>query len=134
MSPEFDSRSGRFYFYHNNLFIFLPHQFFMEKIEIMRHAWINALATSAYVILVATFIYFISQGLFGQNDTILIPIAMLMLFVFSAAFTGVLVFGRPIIWYLNGKKREALSLLFYTLGIFLAVTFITFLFLILLIS
>ena len=59
---------------------------------------------------------------------------MLMLFVFSAAFTGTLVLGRPIVWYLNGKKREALSLLFYTLGVFLAITLIAFLFLIIIMS
>ena len=92
----------------------------------------NSLITAAYVILVALFIYLASQGLFEQNNTVLIPIAMLMLFVFSAALTGFLIFGKPFMWYLNNKKKEALSLLFYTLGIFLAITVIALLLLILL--
>jgi hypothetical protein len=104
----------------------------MERREIMKHAWINALATSAYVILVALFIYLASLGGFGQNNTVLIPIAMLMLFVFSAALTGFLIFGKPVMWYLSNKKKEALSLLFYTLGIFLIITLIALFFLIIL--
>jgi len=104
----------------------------MERREIIRQALMNSLITAAYVILVALFIYLASQGLFEQNNTVLIPIAMLMLFVFSAALTGFLIFGKPFMWYLNNKKKEALSLLFYTLGIFLAITVIALLLLILL--
>lgn len=97
---------------------------------ITRYAFINALGTALYVIIVASFIYLAGEGVFGVGKTIFVPIAMLMLFVFSAAFTGTLVFGRPIMWYLDGKKREALSLLVYTLGIFLIITIIVFFFLI----
>ena len=104
----------------------------MERREIIRQALMNSLITAAYVILVALFIYLGSQGLFGQNNTILIPIAMLMLFVFSAALTGFLIFGKPVMWYLSNNKKEALSLLFYTLGIFLAITVIALLLLVLL--
>jgi len=102
--------------------------------NVIKYATINSFGTAVYVMFIASFIYFLGNAFSETSKTVFIPIAMLMLFVFSAAFTGTLVFGRPIIWYLNGKKREALSLLFYTLGIFLAITFIAFLFLILLIS
>ena len=87
----------------------------MEKGQILKYSLIDSLLTAAYVVVVALFIYFGGQGVFGQNNTVLIPIVMLMLFVFSAALTGFLVFGKPIMWYLSGKKKEALSLLFYTL-------------------
>jgi hypothetical protein len=101
--------------------------------NITKYALLNALGASLYVILVASFIYSMSNGFLGNVNTIFIPIAMLMLFVFSAAFTGILILGRPVIWYLDGKKKEAVYLLFYTLFIFFIITLIAFLLLILLI-
>ena len=100
--------------------------------EITRYALINSVGTALYIILIVSFMYLGVKGIFGREETILIPIAMLMLFVFSAAFTGALVFGRPIMWYLDGKKRQALSLIFYTLGFFLLITIITIFFMIIL--
>jgi len=101
----------------------------MNTKEVVKYAMINSLGTALYVMAVASFMYFLSVFV-GETKSILVPIAMLMLFVFSAALTGILVFGRPIIWYLNGKKKEALSLLAYTLGIFLIITVIVFIVLI----
>jgi hypothetical protein len=40
------------------------------------------------------------------------------MFVFSALVTGYLVLGKPIMMYMDGQKKEALRLLFYT-GAFL---------------
>ena len=94
----------------------------MKKGKIIRCALTNALGTALYVVVIASLIYLGSLGKLGANSTILIPITMLMLFVFSAALTGFLIFGRPVMWYLNGKKREALSLLVYTLSIFFIIT------------
>ena len=91
----------------------------------VKYAIINSLVTALYVVFIASLIYFLGQTL-GAEKTVLAPIAMLMLFVFSAAFTGVMVFGRPILWYMDNKKKEALSLLFYTLGIFLIITIFVF--------
>jgi len=102
----------------------------MKKREILKHAVINSFCTALYVIFIVLFIYLLSL-IFPNGEIILIPIAMLMLFVFSAAFTGSLVFLKPMMWYLDGKKKEAVSLLVYTLGIFLILTIIAFLLLIL---
>ena len=102
----------------------------MKKNEITKYALTNALGTALYVTIIASFIYVTGEGALGETKTVFIPIAMLMLFVFSAAFTGGLIFGRPVMWYLDGKKQEALSLLFYTLGIFLIITIIVLFFLI----
>ena len=51
---------------------------------------------------------------FGQKDTAFTPVAVLMLFVLSAAVTGTLVLGRPILLYLDGKKNEALKFFGFT--------------------
>jgi hypothetical protein len=46
---------------------------------------------------------------------------MLSLLVFSAALVGSLIFGRPILWYLDNKKKEAVLLLAYTLASFFVI-------------
>jgi len=99
----------------------------MEKI--IKRAFIDALGTTAYIILVVSFIFSL-QVLAPKEDIIIIPIAMLLLFVTSAAITGFLVFGKPVMLYLDGKKREAISLLNYTIGILFLITLIIFIFLI----
>jgi hypothetical protein len=40
----------------------------------------------------------------------------LLIFVFSAAISGALVLGKPILLYLENKKREAVELFVITLG------------------
>lgn len=65
--------------------------------------------------------------LLGEEDTFFTPVAVLMLLVLSAAVMGTLVFGRPILMYLDGKKREAVVFLGYTLGWLTLLTFLVFL-------
>jgi len=100
----------------------------------LKYALINSLGTAVYIVFVVSLIFFIGNKFSGSDETIFIPIAMLMLLVFSVALVGSLIFGRPIIWYLNGKKKDAVLLLVYTLGIFFAITLIAFLLLILMMS
>ena len=95
----------------------------------LRYATINSFSTAVYIIIVVSLLHYFGTN-FETSKTIIGPISALMLFVFSAAFTGMLVFGRPIMWYLDGKKKEALSLIFYTLGIFLVIMIFTFILLI----
>jgi mannose/fructose/N-acetylgalactosamine-specific phosphotransferase system component IIC len=66
----------------------------------------------------------------GLEDKTAIPIAMLLLLVCSAAITGFLVFGKPVMLYIDGNKKEAISLLGYTLGILVIITIIAFVFLV----
>lgn len=90
--------------------------------KIIKYAILNALGTALYIGAVASLLFY---GLKDSGpDTVLAPIVMLLLFVFSAAFTGLLVFGRPVLWYLDGEKEEAVSLLVATLGIFLVITIV----------
>lgn len=99
------------------------------KKTIIKTALLNAFATALYIAILVSLIFY-GPKFFGWTDKadtpIFIPIAMLCLFVFSAALTSSLVFGRPVLWYLDGKKKEALSLLAYTLGIFLLIIIATF--------
>ncbi len=99
--------------------------------QTLKNALSNALATVLYIFLVASFMYYGSQVKIGKTNTFLIPAAMLLLFTFSAALTGFLIFGRPALLYLDGKKKEALSLLWYTLSILFVITLAVILLLIL---
>jgi hypothetical protein len=98
----------------------------------IKNAILNAGATAVYVVLISSFITNL-EIIIGDNepeDTILIPMVMLLLLVISAAITGFAVFGKPVMWYMDGKKKEALLLLAYTLS-FLAITVIFFIFILL---
>ncbi len=81
---------------------------------------INSLGVVVYVILVAN-IFVYGEQLFGKMSNLWGPIAFLLLFVLSALVVGLLILGKPIIFYLDKKKEDALRLLFYEIGwLFLA--------------
>jgi len=89
----------------------------MNNKNIIKNALINSVAAVAYVALVVTVIMNGEKLLGQQTNQILSGIAFLLTFVFSAAVMGVTIFGRPILWYLDGFKKEAVKLIGYTLGI-----------------
>lgn len=94
--------------------------------KIIKNALIDAIGTTLYVVLVASFMFYLQGNAPKGINTIFIPIAMLLLFVVSAAITGILVFGKPIMMYLDGKRKEAISLIGYTLGFLFIITLFAF--------
>jgi hypothetical protein len=80
--------------------------------SIKKYALINAGVTALYIIGLVTFISNIESVI---EESFLVPALMLILFVFSATFTAALMLGRPILWYLEGKKKEAITFFFHTL-------------------
>lgn len=93
----------------------------MKKYDYFIKSFLSALGVLIYVSFVA-WLGFNGERIFGHPNTFLMPVFMLLLFVISACITGLLVLGKPVHLYLSGQKREALILLFTTLGgiIFLA--------------
>lgn len=85
--------------------------------SILKPALLDAALTALYIVAIATLLSHTSQ-IFGPEEpkTVLVPIMMLSLLVFSAALVGTLIFARPVLWYLDGRKQEAVWLLGYTLG------------------
>ena len=80
------------------------------------HSLGHAILVFLYVSGVA---WILSHGkqIFGEVDnTFWIPVAFLTTFVLSAAITGSLVLGRPILLYWDGKKKEALAFFAYTIA------------------
>src|SRR5688572_6611432 len=71
----------------------------------------------AYIAVVATAMQNAERILGADKpDGVLAPIGFLLLFVVSAATMGMLVFGKPIMLYLDGKKREGAMMAVYTIA------------------
>jgi SNF family Na+-dependent transporter len=97
----------------------------MKHSKLILISFLDALGTTVYIIGVA-FIIKNGEKIFGKMDNFFGPIAFLLLFVLSAAITGSLVLGRPIILYFETKKIEAVKLFLYTLGWLFLITLIVF--------
>lgn len=79
--------------------------------------FLNALAAAVYIVIVV----FITNTLFSppqEEETILIPMFMLSLFVLSAAIMGFLFFYQPFRLYFENQKREAFLFFMRTVGFF----------------
>jgi len=89
------------------------------------YAIADAVGVFVYVVAVS---WLLNSGTrwFARDPGLWAPIAMLMLFVLSAAVVGSLVFGRPILVFLDGRKREAVKIAIATIAIIAALTFLVF--------
>lgn len=93
--------------------------------KIIRQGLLHAGLATIYVALVSLVM---SQGsrIFGKDDGPITPIAVLLLFCVSAAVMASLVFGRPVMLYLDGQKREAVKLLGATVGALAGIMIVVF--------
>ena len=88
----------------------------MRNSKLIGYGLLHALAVFVYVILIALF-FSNGERFFSSEkvDNFTAPLFMLMLLVLSAATVGTLIFARPVYVYLEGKKKDAIKLLAYTL-------------------
>lgn len=95
--------------------------------RVIRTALLDAAGTAAYIAILVTGAFY-APTVDAAEDvrSILIPIGMLCLFVLSAAVTGFLVFGRPLLWYLDGQRKEAVGLVSWTLAFLAAIVALVF--------
>jgi len=98
----------------------------MKDSKILIWSVIDSLGAFLYISVVA-WLMFNGEKIFGRVDNFWGPVAILLLFVLSATVVGALVLGRPIYFYLNGFKKEAMKLLIYTIGCLFYITFLVFL-------
>ncbi len=85
---------------------------------------INALSASAYIVLVVTVMTFVTQPLKDKPDTFGAPIIVLFVLTLSVAVMAYLFFYQPVLFFIEGKKKEAVNLFIKTVGVFGAVTFV----------
>lgn len=83
--------------------------------SINKTGFLNALGALIYIAIVATIMQN-GDKLFGQMNNFIGPIAFLLLFTLSAVVVGGLILGKPLMLYLDGKKKEAVSLFLTTCG------------------
>lgn len=92
-----------------------------------RNPAINALLALSYIVLLVSAVFYgptllqmPDEDMFG----ILIPIAFLSLFVFSAALMGFIFLYRPLLLLAKGEKEQAAKLFLQTLGFFAGFAFL----------
>lgn len=92
--------------------------------EVRKKGVVNALAAFAYVVTIASFMALLQNQNSPDSPEIklLAPIGFLMLFVLSAAVMGTLIFGAPLMLYIDGKKKEAVQVFIWTLGSLATIT------------
>ncbi|MBT3271248.1 hypothetical protein HN371_29185 [Candidatus Poribacteria bacterium] len=98
----------------------------MRHRDLARHAFIHAAIASIYIGLVGLLFYSGQDVLKTRNGPLAVT-AYLLLVVLSAAFIGVAVFGKAAMWYVDGRRSDAVSLALYTVGFLSLITAATFL-------
>lgn len=86
----------------------------------MKKSFVYALSAIVYIISIVLVInYTGSSSLASKEETILIPMIMLSLFVISTAIMGFLFLSEPIILFMDNRKKEAVAFFGKTLGFFI---------------
>ena len=86
----------------------------MSSKNLALNGLLHAAGTVVYIILVSLLL-FNGSRIFANTPSILNMITILCLLVLSVAIVGTLMLGRPILWYFNGAKAEAIKLFSYSL-------------------
>ena len=87
----------------------------------MKNPLYNALLAEGYICLIAS-VMFYGQPLVREEDAVIMPIAMLSLFVLSASIMAYLFCYAPLALFLEGKKEDAVQSIFKTVGYFALMT------------
>ncbi|MFA6547336.1 MAG: hypothetical protein WCT11_00110 [Candidatus Magasanikbacteria bacterium] len=83
--------------------------------KILGRSLLHAFLAVVYVFLIGMLMRN-GEKIFGNDSKLLGTMSFLLLFVISATVMGFLVLGKPILMYLENKKKEALWMFFGTLG------------------
>jgi hypothetical protein len=81
----------------------------------------SAILAEGYICIVSSVLFY-GQRFAGAQDVVIMPMAMLSLFVLSATVMGYLFFYTPITLCIEGKKDNALHFLLKTIGYFAIIT------------
>ena len=86
-----------------------------------KNPFLNALAATAYITLIASAMYYAPKANIPENS-VMIPIVMLSLLVLSAALMGYLFFYQPVRLLVENKQKEATKFFLSTIIIFALIT------------
>jgi len=82
----------------------------------MKKSLLYALGAVLYIVSIATIMYNITSSI--SEQTVLLPIVILSLFVLSVTVMIFMFFYEPIMLFLDGKKKEAVIFFAHTTTIF----------------
>jgi len=92
-----------------------------------KNPFLNALTATAYIAVVASLMYYAPKTN-APVDGVIVPIAILSLFVLSAAMMGYFFLFQPAQLFLAGEQKEATKLFLMTVAIFACITGAVFVF------
>ena len=92
----------------------------MNKSKLLLIGFLQALSLIIYCTLISG-IFWLGENFFKGPPDFIITAFILLLFVFSAAVTGSIVFAYPVYLALNQQIKEALSIFAYTILFCLAI-------------
>ena len=84
--------------------------------------YLNALLAGLYIVGIVFLISTLAEPNTPDNETLLVPMMMLSLFVLSAAVMGFLFVAEPLTLYLDGKREEAVKFFLTTVASFALIT------------
>jgi hypothetical protein len=79
-------------------------------------AFLQTTGLVLYIILVSSFFNFVIIPFVPEPNPFYIPIIMLLVFVFSAVISSILILGRAGMLFWEKKYRESLTLVSWTVG------------------
>jgi len=92
----------------------------INKLKPSLIGFLQALGVVVYCALISGF-FELGNRFFPKQSVFLMTVLILILLVFSAAITGMIVFGYSAYLIFNQKIKEALSVFFYTLLYFIGI-------------
>jgi phosphoglycerol transferase MdoB-like AlkP superfamily enzyme len=110
-------RSALYQYPNKSIIIKLTKGDFRKEImsKICKESFLNSFFAAIYITLVAVFMSF-AEGLFKSSGETLTSILVLLLFSLSALVVGGLLLGKPLMTYLDGKKKDAVLMVFANAG------------------
>jgi hypothetical protein len=84
----------------------------------MKKPFLHALGAVAYIVIIVSVVQVLSSALKSKEETIIIPMTMLSLFVLSAAVMGYLFLSEPLYLLVENKKQEAIIFFAKIVGFF----------------
>ena len=91
--------------------------------KLLGRSFVHAFLAFLYIVGIAAFFHFGLATAFVRVPEFFAPVIILSLLVLSASIMAILVFGKPVLLYLDNQKKDAITLLFYTVS-WLAIIFL----------
>lgn len=96
----------------------------MKKQKLILFGFLHAFLVFVYVFGIS-FVLKNGEKFFGKMQNFFGPFLLLLLLVLSAAIVGSLIFAKPVMFYLNNLKKEAIYLFISTLASLFLLTIIS---------